>query len=136
MENRTSILKETIHNLSKSTKTGSLWLLDNESSFLSSYSMLYGINSNNAFKFRSFHQDMLKTTCLFRKKTTQRLFAILKNPKPSDLLLRFINDNEPIFRFLPKIHEDSLFVKHFEERLNDVWQWIKQCQMDVGVDQY
>ncbi|CAG2123264.1 unnamed protein product, partial [Medioppia subpectinata] len=40
-QNNTTILKETIHNLVKSTKTNSIWMIDNESGFLDAYWLMY-----------------------------------------------------------------------------------------------
>ena len=125
-----------------STTTGSLWLIDNESAFLDAYSLLYGddadadtnaennvagVGSEN--RFVRFHDVMLRTMCVFRKKTMNRLFALHKSPDPANLLLKFIADNEPLFSELPKIYPNSIFAKHFPERLEHVWQWVKQCQL-------
>ena len=119
-----------------STTTGSLWLIDNESAFLDAYSLLYGdddadadVGSEN--RFIRFHDVMLRTMCVFRKKTINRLFALHKSPDPANLLLKFISDNEPLFSELPKIFPNSIFAKHFPERLEQVWQWVKQCQLSA-----
>ena len=135
-ENREAILHETIHNLAKSSETGSLWLLDNESAFLDAYSLLYaqgGESEVNAKRFQKFHQAMLETTCIFRRKTINRLYALHKSADPAQLLLRFVSDNEPLFKSrLPKIHENSPFSKHFGERVNKLWQWIRKCQLNIN----
>ena len=135
-EKRPAILHETIHNLAKSSKTDSLWLLDNESAFLDSYSLLYAVDGDaekNANRFQKFHQDMLETTCVFRRKTVNRLYALYKNSDPAQLLLRFVSDNEPLFRtMLPTIHENSPFMKHFGERVQNLWSWIRKCQLSVN----
>jgi four-jointed box protein 1 len=129
-------LRETIHNLAMSTTTGSLWLIDNESAFLDAYSLLYNDdddddNNNNGNRFVRFHEIMLKSMCVFRKKTVNRIFALHKSVEPADLLLKFISDNEPLFSELPKIYPNSVFVQHFPERLEQVWQWVKQCQLNA-----
>ena len=130
-EDRPSILKETIHNLGLSEETGSLWYLDNESAFLDAYSLIYD-GSENGSKFQRFHTDMLQSLCLFRQKTVDRVFALKKSLDPAQLLLEFINANEPLFKELPKIHANSVFREHFSERINQVWNWIQACQLRVN----
>ena len=135
-EKRPAILHETIHNLAKSSKTESLWLLDNESAFLDAYSLLYGRGGDsekNGIRFQKFHQDMLETTCIFRRKTVNRLYALQKSADPAQLLLKFVSDNEPLFKTrLPTIHENSLFMKHFRQRVQNLWKWIRKCQLNVN----
>ena len=71
-----------------SEETQSLWLIDNESAFLSAYSLIYGNEDNT--RFGEFHRRLLETNCVFRRKTIQRLFALVKSPDPSQLLLRYL----------------------------------------------
>ena len=73
-----------------SEETQSLWLIDNESAFLSAYSLIYG----------EFHRRLLETNCVFRRKTIQRLFALVKSPDPSQLLLRYVRKQSIL-------HDDS-----------------------------
>ena len=66
-----------------------MWLIDNESAFLSAYSLIYGEDDNDGgTRFAEFHRRLLETNCVFRRKTIQRLFALVKSPDPSQLLLR------------------------------------------------
>ena len=111
-------------------------MLDNESAFLDAYSLLYakgGEAEKNAKRFQKFHQDMLETTCIFRRKTVNRLYALYNSADPAQLLLRFVSDNEPLFKTqLPTIHENSPFTKHFSKRIEKLWQWIRKCQLDIN----
>ena len=72
----------------------SLWLIDNESALLHSYRILYDSKkSHRRDKYRGtiiseIHQMYLKTNCVFRRKTVRRLYALVKSPDPSQLLLR------------------------------------------------
>ena len=79
-----------------SEETQSLWLIDNESAFLSAYSLIYGDNP----RFGEFHRRLLETNCVFRRKTIQRLFALVKSPDPSQLLLRYVRKQSIL-------HDDS-----------------------------
>ena len=125
-EQRVTIFKETIHNLVKSTRTGMTWFIDNESALLDGYSQLY--ENPDDVRFIGLHEQLLHTVCIFRKQTIDRLFMLQKSSDPAKLLLRFINDNEPLFRRLPTIHPNSIFVRHFSERLQQVLSWVQRCQ--------
>ena len=113
-----------------------MWLLDNESAFLDAYSLLYakgGQAEANGKRFQTFHQNMLETTCVFRRKTVNRLYALYKSSDPSQLLLQFVSDNEPLFKTrLPTIHENSLFMQHFKERVDSLWNWIRKCRLNIN----
>ena len=131
-EEKPSILKETIHNLALSEVTGSLYFLDNESAFLDAYSLLYDKTSiENGLKFQKFHQQMLQTICVFRRKTVHRLFALKQSLDPAQLLLEFVSMNDPVFDKLPKIHPNSVFREHFSQRIDQVWSWIQECQLQT-----
>jgi four-jointed box protein 1 len=95
------------------------------------YSLLYGNDGDADNRFVRFHEVLLRSVCVFRRRTVNRLLALRKSPDPAHLLLRFIADNEPLFKELPKIYPNSIFVRHFPERLEQVWQWVKQCQFRV-----
>ena len=131
-EDKPAILRETIHNLALSEETGSLWFLDNESSFLDAYSLLYDPKNENGLRFQKFHKQMLESMCIFRQKTVHRLFALKKSLDPAQLLLEFVHVNEPLFAKLPKIHANSIFRQHFSQRVDEVWNWIQKCQLRVN----
>ena len=133
-EQRPSVLKETIRNLPHSSRTGSLWLIDNESAFMSAYQMMYYNRRYDDRKFYRFHKETLQSMCFFRRKTLKRVYAILQNKDPAAFLLKFINDSEPLFAKTPKLHEDSLFNQFFGKRLQEIWDWAEECQDRVGVD--
>jgi len=137
-ENRPEILSETVHNLAKSTRTGSLWLIDNESGMLDAYNLLYPQFEDSEAKkegnrFKNMQRDMLQTTCIFKRSTVDKIFGLYKNGDTVSLLNDFINRNEPFYgellRSIPG--QDSAFRKHFQERVVEVWTWMKQCQENV-----
>ena len=60
-------------------------MIDNESAFMNSYKML----CDDQVPLKSkIHDFLLKTNCVFRRKTIRRLYALVKSPDPSQLLLR------------------------------------------------
>ncbi|XP_076328830.1 uncharacterized protein LOC143235012 [Tachypleus tridentatus] len=129
-ERKPSILRETIHNLVKSRKTSAIWLIDNESGLLDSYSLLYGGANgiNEESRFISFHKDMLSTMCIFRKSTTNHLFWLYRQQLPYSILLEFIKKFEPLFVRLPSVYLNKEFYRHFHERLREVFSYIKNSK--------
>ena len=97
---------------------------------MDAYSLLFD-GTINGLKFQRFQSQMLQTMCVFRKKTVHRLFALKQSLDPAQLLLEFVSMNEPLFEKLPKIHPNSVFREHFSQRINEVWSWIQQCQLQV-----
>jgi len=69
--------------------------------------------------------------CLFRKRTFHRVLALAKDPQPDLLLLKLIDSEEPLFSALPKVHADSVFSKHFKQRIGEVWDWMRECEHRV-----
>lgn len=130
-EGRSSMLRETVHNLAQSTKTSSLWMLDNESSFLDAYALMYSGGDDDAKERRllRFQDKLLRSFCVFRRQTTDRLLALRQSQTSADkLLLEFIANNEPLFKLLPTIHSDSLFSQNFGQRIDNVLNWIQTCR--------
>ena len=118
-----------------------LWIFDNESGLIGGYNVLYSENARengnrvertmNATIFQAFHQEMLETNCIFRRKTVKRLYALYKSPNPSQLLLSFVSRNEPLFAArMPTISKISFFMQHFKDRIHLLWKWIKLCQLN------
>jgi len=139
-EGQPKILSETVHNLAKSSQTGGLWLLDNESGLLDAYTLLYPSTDmgpaaeNEAMRFRAMQTDLLQTTCIFRRQTVDRVFNLYKAGDAAELLDAFVSRAEPLYRdlveALPRIQQDA-WREHFQERVEEVWTWMKQCQEDV-----
>ena len=122
-------MKETVHNLGRSTKTSSLWMLDNESSFLDAYTLMYAPGSQG-HKFVRFHARALQTLCLFRRRTVERVEALASSDQPDQLLLEFVRKGEPLFDKLPVLDAAALsrFSIVFARRLRMVAQWFETCR--------
>jgi len=128
-EGDASQLKETVHNLGRSTKTSSLWMLDNESSFLDAYTLMYAPGSQG-HKFVRFHARALQTLCLFRRRTVERVEALASSDQPDQLLLEFVRKGEPLFDKLPGLDTAARaqFRIAFASRLRMVAQWFETCR--------
>ena len=136
-EHRPSILSEPIHNLAKDTTTGRLVLLDNESGLLDAYALLYPSSTLGppaqleAARFRSMQRALLHTTCVFRRTTLQQLFGLYRAGDAVEVLEDFLTSSEPLYRQLvEEVGEGKMagFREHFQERLEEVWGWLKECQ--------
>ena len=133
-----------IKNLGKNSETNLLWLFDNESGLIAGYNFLYSENAPkngnqklflqrtmNGTMFQAFHQKMVETNCIFRRKTVKRLYALYKSSNPSQLLLDLVSGNEPLFTArMPTVPETSFFMQHFKDRIHMLWKWIKLCQLN------
>jgi len=138
-EKRPDILSETVHNLASSSRTGSIWLIDNESGMLDSYNLLYPQFEDKeaeleANRFQRMQLDLLQTTCIFRRNTVDRVFSLYRSGEnlPS-LLDSFIANNEPLYpELLASLRgRDLAYRKHLHDRVTEVWTWMKQCQENV-----
>ena len=136
-EERPEILSETVHNLVRSTDTGSLWMIDNESGLLDAYNLLYpeardSRSRREAARFQRMHSDMLQTLCVFRRSTVNKVFSLYKHGDAVTLLEDLVTKNEPVFKemmgYLQIQDKDRAWRKHFHQRVEEVWTWMKQCQ--------
>ena len=129
-EGNLGLLKETVHNLGRSTKTSSLWMLDNESAFLDAYALMYArgaqSDAQSGKRFVRLHDRILQTVCLFRRQTVERVEALAQSQRPDQILLGFVDKGEPLFRKLPKVHADSPFGLNFAHRLDKLVKWVGQ----------
>ncbi|XP_054709913.1 four-jointed box protein 1-like [Uloborus diversus] len=122
-EGKPSILHETIHNLVRSKSNGALWLIDNESGLLDSYSLLYGPAGQDG-RFRTFHKQMLNTICLFRRATVDRIKWLHHSHKAGAILMDVIEQFEPLFTPVEKMEQVS---KRLQERIGEVNDHIERC---------
>lgn len=141
-EKKPSILSETIHNLVKSRKSNTVWLIDNESGLLDSYSLLYGTQngavndvesgtnptSKTLNRFVQFHRDMLRTMCVFRRSTVHRVDWLARRTRPVRVLMAALLRHEPQFRRLPDVSGNGHFARNFKRRLNEVRNHVAHCQ--------
>ena len=138
-EKRPEILSETVHNLVKSSDTGSLWMIDNESGLLDAYNLLYpepedrdSRSRTEAVRFQRMHSDMLQTLCVFRRSTVNKVFSLYRQGDAVTLLEDLVTRNEPVFKemigFLHIQKKDRAWRKYFHQRVEEVWTWMKQCQ--------
>jgi len=138
-EGRPELLAETVHNLAKNSVTGKLWLLDNESGMLDSYSLLYPRSNmghmaeREGQRFRSMQRDLLQSTCIFRRQTVDRVFQLYRAGDTAMLLNTFVGRKEPLYReLLAGLREqEQVLREHLDERVGEVWEWMKQCQEGV-----
>ncbi|GBN06301.1 Four-jointed box protein 1 [Araneus ventricosus] len=122
-EKKPSIMQETIHNLVRSKTDGALWLIDNESGLLDSYSLLYGPSGQDG-RFLAFHQQMLNSTCLFRRSTVERVRWLHQTRQAGRILLDLLTQLEPLFTPIERVEEVS---KRLQERIGEVNEHVQRC---------
>ncbi|XP_064601631.1 four-jointed box protein 1-like [Liolophura sinensis] len=129
-DGKPSILLEHVRNLKKSTKTGKLWLIDNESGLFDAYDLLY---MDRKPRFIHFHRQMLQTMCLFRRDLVERLESLMSTKRPDMVLYEYARHEEALLESIPLDTSDpgntySLFHNKFADRLQEVLQWVQQCK--------
>lgn len=122
-EGKPSILQETIHNLVRSKSTGGLWLIDNESGLLDSYSLLYGATGKDG-RFLTFHKQMLDTICLFRRQTVERIRWLHSSQNAGGILKQLVKTLEPLFTPVKREKEIN---RRLQERIAEVNDHIEKC---------
>ncbi|KAH3857751.1 hypothetical protein DPMN_100366 [Dreissena polymorpha] len=125
-ESKPSILEESIRNLHKSLTDNKLWLIDNESGLLDAYTLLEP--SNNSSRFFAFHDQMLKTMCVFQSSLVSSLEQLSKYTQPYVRLIEYAQSLEPLLQHLQNDPNFPLFTKLFNLRLKDVILWIRHCK--------
>lgn len=126
-EDRPSIIQEHIRNLRKSPKTGKFWLIDNESGLLDAYDLLYR-DKISGKHFVMFHQQMLRTMCIFQKSVAVSLQTLKNFTSPHNKLEEFAQQHERLLSQVPKDYTYSIFKSMFSKRLTDVSNWIEHCK--------
>ena len=114
-------------------------MIDNESGLLDAYNLLYPIEGGEirdqeGERFRRMHIDMLQTLCIFRRQTVNKIFNLYKQGDGVTHLLEFVSRNEPYFKEMYgylRPGQDFAWRRHFQERVEEVWTWMKQCQESV-----
>ncbi len=128
-EHRPSILAESVRNLRQVPETGKLWLIDNESGLLDAYELLYQ-GRDMGRRFQDFHRRMLRTFCIFRQGTVQRLRHLASQSSPHETLLHFAQKAEPLLQEMPRTAEYKLFKGYFHTRLKEVLAWVDACRKE------
>ncbi|XP_071099818.1 four-jointed box protein 1-like [Haliotis cracherodii] len=126
-EKSPKIIQDDIRNLRKSTTTGKLWLIDNESGLLDAYDLLYHSGSNGD-NFLHFHKEMLQAMCIFQKSLVDALYQLHGSISPHEVLEHYARTYEPLIDAVQKDATYNLFKTMFSKRLGEVIQWIKFCK--------
>ena len=112
------MMDKPIHNLEKSTVTGSFMFLDNESGLFHGYRLLdtYG----------QYHESLLQAVCVFRKSTVNAVETLYKSGKTGEILQSLYENNEQYHGFLPRIPVKNRNI--LEKRIEHVYKHIQLCK--------
>ncbi|CAG5135819.1 unnamed protein product [Candidula unifasciata] len=105
------------HNLER-RPDGGLVFLDNESGLFHGYRLLD--------KYSEFHRMLLKSLCVFRESTAVAVKRLYKSSSIGKELHSLLATNEVLHKHLAAISDKN--VKILQQRLNDVFQQISQCE--------
>ncbi|XP_005102027.1 uncharacterized protein LOC101849855 [Aplysia californica] len=132
-QRKPEVIEESIRNLRRSRDSAKLWLIDNESGFLDAYDLMY-TSPHNGHRFFRFHDQMLKTVCVFQRSLVDALRDLHAAESPRKKLEEFATKSDPFLRRIPKSSVYRTFEEHFDERLNAVIDWVDQCERRGGKD--
>ena len=127
VEKRPNETQKPMKNLRRSS-SGKLWLVDDENGLFDAYSLIYTSGSS----FHHFHTEMLHTTCVFQHRVAEALKNMHYSPEsPLGVLQKYVVSKEPLFSS-QNIDSFYRFLSHFEKRLQEVVEWIDECQIKYG----
>ncbi|XP_074662140.1 extracellular serine/threonine protein kinase four-jointed-like [Tubulanus polymorphus] len=119
-----NIMEKPVHNLEKTRDSGLLVFIDNESGLFHSYRLLE--------KYSPYHEQLLKSLCIFRKRTSKRIKEFAENGRISEAVWQLFKRTEPEIsaNLVPQIPSKN--GKILRERLRNVWRHIQKCQQMYG----
>jgi hypothetical protein len=80
-------------------------------------------------KFVEFHDHMLTSMCIFRRKTVARIRQLSAQKEPYAVLERLAKSQDPLYDRLTWSEKGfGLFKYQFPTRLKRVLQWVEHCQ--------
>lgn len=106
------------HNLEKSSVSGTLVFLDNESGLFHSYRLLP--------KYSAYHEQLLRALCVFRKRTADVIAALHASRDIGARLQTIFEQNEPLWRHLPRMPQSN--VQMLQQRIDNVFMQIQTCK--------
>ena len=127
-EHKPSIMHENIRNLRQVWQSGKLWFIDNESGMLDAYELMFRGHSMGR-KFVEFHDLMLRTNCVFHRRTVEKIYALAKLAEPDKALEEYASSQDPLYRHVWwSDKSQKLFHIYFHKRLKEVVAWIEKCK--------
>lgn len=126
-EMKPSIMSESIRNLRQIRGNGKFILIDNESGLFDGYELMYH-GAQTGLQFLGFHRRLLRSTCVFRRRTVARIRWLAAKQHPDRVLEEYANFREPLYRKLKETPETGLFRTYFRVRLKEVVDWIDYCE--------
>ncbi|XP_037088008.1 extracellular serine/threonine protein kinase four-jointed-like [Pollicipes pollicipes] len=118
-----SMMEAPAHNLVRDPATGLLLFLDNESGLLHGYRLLD--------KYEPYHRTMLDATCVFRRRTVEKIRQLRDAGDVGARLRRAFRQRHPeLLHFLPTLPEKS--IKILNARIDNVFEVMERCERTYG----
>ncbi|XP_061678473.1 four-jointed box protein 1 [Syngnathoides biaculeatus] len=115
------VMERDTNNLLK-TPRGDLVFIDNEAGLVHGFRVLS--------MWERYHQTVLGSVCVFRKRTAQRVAELHQSRDSSKRLLELYRDNEPLAAELGFLSDEHAAV--LQERIDRVYKHISYCKENYG----
>lgn len=79
-------------------------------------------------RFVKFHEDMLRTMCIFQRRVVQQLRSLHRHGRAHITLEKWAEHQEPMLRLIERDSSYDLFKRHFSQRVGAVFKWIRSCE--------
>ena len=106
------------HNLHRSSPSGLLVFLDNESGLFHSYRLLD--------KYAHYHDSLLRSLCVFRRSVAERVRTLYREGDVGKRLVELFEEHEPLHRNITTIPLENMHILH--RRLGDIYRQIELCE--------
>ena len=107
-----------VSNVETSATSPKIWMIDNEFGFKEST--------------KTNPKRLLKSFCVFQKKTVKQLWSLAKEETPFEVIKQFAIQHDPVINNVNKDYWQRLISNDkFATRLNVVMQWFEECEKGV-----
>ncbi|XP_019630462.1 PREDICTED: four-jointed box protein 1-like [Branchiostoma belcheri] len=130
--NSTKYFHEPVKNVRRSGSNNGLWYTNNGDQLITSFSWLAGIAPSRGEVdytiMKTLHEDLLKTTCLFRRETVLHIEKLYATRNAADILFKELREKEPHGKSLPPLPRDLDFGEVLQKRIDDVYLHFQRCR--------
>eukprot|EP00058_Branchiostoma_floridae_P015211 XP_002600699.1 hypothetical protein BRAFLDRAFT_67764 [Branchiostoma floridae] len=135
--NSTKYFHEPVKNVRRSGSNNGLWYTNNGDQLIASFSWLAGIaparGDVDYSIMKTIHEDLLKTTCLFRRETVLHIEKLYAQRTAADILFKELREKEPVGKSLPPLPRDLDFGQVLQKRIDDVYLHFQRCRQAADV---
>ena len=134
--NKAFFSKFPIHNLIKDLSNNKTWNIDNETAFFKGYERSYKQSRNagqNTTKYYVTHEVILKTFCIFNKRTICAIERLARHKNPLRFLVNYAIQYEPLLARVMAAEDSRLMEEKMPERLERILGWVRDCKRTASI---